>query len=194
MHWRLLLLLLCGTSCLLLLLPISAQPPRRRPRADVLFVPTPHDVVEKMLELAKVTKEDRVADLGCGDGRIVVAAAKKYGCKAYGCDLNRECVRSSLENVRAAGVEDLVRIEEKDIFVVDLRDFTVVMLYLGPTTNARLIPQFDKMKPGGRIVSHGSPTPGLVPDQVETVVSTEDGIARKLYVWTTPLKKEPKKD
>jgi outer membrane protein assembly factor BamB len=166
----------------------------RRRRPDVIFVPTPQDVVERMLELAKVTRDDVVADLGCGDGRFVVTAAKKYGCRAYGCDLDKECVRSSLENVKAAGVERLVQIEEKDIFAVDLRNFNVVMLYLGPTMNARLIPQLEKMKPGTRIVSHGFPTPGLIHDSVETFVSSEDDIARKLYLWTTPLKKEKTKD
>jgi hypothetical protein len=168
--------------------------PERRRRPDVIFVPTPQDVVEKMLELAKVTKDDVVADLGCGDGRVVVTAAKKYGCKAYGCDLDRECVRLSLESVKAAGVEKLVRIEEKDLFTVDLRDVTVVALYVGPVMNARLIPQLEKLKPGARIVSHGFPTPGLIPDKVESVVSAEDDVARNLYLWTTPLKKEPKKD
>jgi hypothetical protein len=96
--------------------------------------------------------------------------------------------------VKTAGVEKLVQIEEKDIFTVDLRNVTVVMLYLGPTMNMRLIPQLEKMKPGARIVSHGFPTPGLVHDTVETFTSSEDDISRKLYVWTTPLKKEPKKD
>jgi outer membrane protein assembly factor BamB len=166
----------------------------RRRRPDVIFVPTPQDVVEKMLELAKITRDDVVADLGCGDGRFVVTAAKKYGCKAYGCDLDKECVRQSLENVKTAGVEKLVQIEEKDIFLVDLQKFTVVMLYLGPTMNSRLIPQLEKMNPGSRIVSHGFPTPGLIPDNVETFVSSEDDISRKLYLWTTPVKKEPKKD
>jgi ribosomal protein L11 methylase PrmA len=172
----------------------GADPPPRGPRAAVPFVSTPHDVVEKMLELAKVGKDDVVADLGCGDGRIVVAAAKKYGCKAYGCDLDRKCVRLALENVKAAGVEKLVTIEAKNVFDVDLRDFTVVTLYLGPAMNIRLIPQLEKLKPGARIVSHGYPTPGLVADKTETVVSADDAITRKLYLWTTPLKKEPKKE
>lgn len=172
----------------------SRERPERRRRPDVIFVPTPQDVVEKMLELAKVSRGDVVADLGCGDGRFVVTAAKKYGCKAYGCDLDKECVRSSLENVKTAGVAELVRIEEKDMFAVDLTGVSVVMLYLGPVMNARLIPQLEKLKPGSRIVSHGFPTPGLIPDRVETFVSAEDDIARKLYVWTTPLKKDATKD
>src|SRR5438552_10482375 len=90
--------------------PERTKLPERRRRPDVIFVPTPQDVVEKMLELAGVTKGDMVADLGCGDGRIVVTAAKKYGCKAVGYDLDEECVRLSLESVKKAGVERLVHI------------------------------------------------------------------------------------
>src|SRR5438093_938649 len=174
--------------------PERTKLPERRRRPDVIFVPTPQDVVEKMLDLARVAPDDMVADLGCGDGRFLVTAAKKYGCRAYGCDLDKDCVRLSLENVKTAGVEKLVQIEEKNIFAVDLRDVTVVMLYLGPAMNARLIPQLERMKPGARIVSHGFPTPGLIPDTVETFMSSEDDIRRQLYLWTTPLKKEPKKD
>src|SRR5262249_19878536 len=87
---------------------------------DAIYVPTPHEVVEKMLELAKILKTDTVVDLGCGDGRIVVAAARKYGCKAVGYDLDPECVKMSLENVKKQKVSDLVTIEQKDLFTVDL--------------------------------------------------------------------------
>jgi SAM-dependent methyltransferase len=170
----------------------QAAPRRRRP--DVLFVPTPQDVVEKMLELARVTKDDVVADLGCGDGRVVVTAAKKYGCKAVGWDLDRECVRLSLENVKKEGVEKLVRVEHGDVLAVDLSGISVVTLYLGPVMNAKLIPQLEKLKPGARIVSHAFDMPGVMPDRVISVTSAEDDVARKLYLWTTPLKKQPKKD
>jgi SAM-dependent methyltransferase len=164
----------------------------RRRRPDVIFVPTPQDVVERMLELARVTRDDVVADLGCGDGRIVVTAAKKYGCKAVGWDLDKECVRLSLENVKKEGVEKLVRVEHGDVLAVDLSGISVVTLYLGPVMNAKLIPQLEKLKPGARIVSHAFDMPGVTPDRVIEVRSAEDDIVRKLYLWTTPLKREPK--
>jgi outer membrane protein assembly factor BamB len=166
----------------------AARP--RRP--DVIFVPTPQDVVEKMLELAGVSRGDVVADLGCGDGRIVVTAAKQYGCRAVGYDLDQECVRLALENVRGAGVGGLVRIERDDLFAADLRGVTVVTLYLGPAMNARLVPRLETLKAGARIVSHAFAMPGVTPDKVVEVRSAEDDIVRKLYLWTTPLKREPK--
>jgi outer membrane protein assembly factor BamB len=166
----------------------------RRKHPDVIFVPTPQDVVEKMLELAGVKKDDVVVDLGCGDGRIVVTAAKKYDCKAVGYDLDQECVRLAQESVKKEGVEKLVRIDCKDILQVDLKDVSVVALYLGPVLNAKLIPQLEKLKPGSRIVSHAFGIPGIKPDKVISFTSTEDDVTRKLYVWTTPLRKEAKKD
>jgi hypothetical protein len=163
----------------------------RRQRPDVIFMPTPQDVVEKMLELAGVTKHDVVADLGCGDGRIVVTAAKVYGCKAVGYDLDEECVRLSQENVTKEGVEKLVRIQREDVFAAHLCGVTVVTLYLGPAMNAKLVPKLEKLKPGARIVSHAFDMPGVVSDKVIEFRSAEDDIVRKLYLWTTPLKREP---
>jgi cyclopropane fatty-acyl-phospholipid synthase-like methyltransferase len=138
-----------------------------------------------------VKKDDVVADLGCGDGRIVITAAKKYGCQAIGYDLDEECVRMSRDATKQAGLERLVRIEHGDLFDVDLSRVSVVTLYLGPKLNARLIPQLEKMKPGSRIVSHEFESPGIKPDKVVSVKSSEDGVERKLYLWSIPLKKEP---
>jgi outer membrane protein assembly factor BamB len=177
----------------LLCYDLREKKPRPK-RPDVIFVPTPQDVVEKMLELADVKKDDVVADLGCGDGRIVVTAAKKYGCKAVGYDLDKECVRLALDSVQKEGVEKLVRIERRDILEVDLSGVSVVTLYLGPVLNAKLIPQLEKLKPGSRIVSHAFDLPGMKPDKVISVTSAEDDVSRKVYLWTTPLKKDPKKD
>jgi precorrin-6B methylase 2 len=156
---------------------------------DVIFVPTPHEVVEKMLELAKVTKKDVVYDLGCGDGRIVVAAAKKYGCKAYGFDVDPQRIKESKERVEKNKVEKLVTIEKKDIFTLDLSKANVVTLYLLPDLNVKLIPQLEKMKPGSRIVSHAFDMKGVKPDKVVTV-KTKDDREITVYLWTTPLKKE----
>ena len=103
-------------------------------------------------------------------------------------------IQESRANVKAAGVEDLVSIKQQDIFTLDLSGADVVTLFLLPRLNVKLIPQLEKLTPGARIVSHGFPTPGLIPDKVESVVSAEDDVARNLYLWTTPLKKEAKKD
>jgi outer membrane protein assembly factor BamB len=164
--------------------------PKKEP--DVIFVPTPQDVVEKMLGAVKVTKADVVVDLGCGDGRIVITAAKKYGCKAIGYDLDPECVRLSRAAAKEAGVEKLVRIEEADIFRVDLADATVVALFLGEKLNEKLVPQLNAMKPGSRVVSHVFPIPGVKPDAVLKVTSAEDDVERPVYTYTVPLKAEKK--
>jgi outer membrane protein assembly factor BamB len=177
----------------LLCYDLAEKSPRRR-GPDAIFVPTPQDVVEKMLELAEVKKEDFVADLGCGDGRIVVTAAKKYGCRAVGRDLDPECVRMSKAAVTEAGVGGLVRIEHADLFDMDLSEASVATLYLGSKLNVKLIPQLEKMKPGSRIVSHAFDIPGIKPDKVISYVSREDEIARTLYLWTIPLKKETKRE
>ncbi|MFQ6034648.1 MAG: methyltransferase domain-containing protein [Sedimentisphaerales bacterium] len=156
---------------------------------DVVFVPTPQDVVEKMLQLAKVTKDDLVYDLGCGDGRIVVTAAKMYGCRAVGYDIDPKRIKESLENVEKNNVGHLVRIEQKDIFTLDLSEANVITLYLLPELNVRLIPQLEKLKPGSRIVSHDFRMKGVKPDKVIKVTSNEDNRDHKVYLWTTPLKK-----
>jgi|GEM_PF-1716548 len=159
---------------------------------DVIFVPTPQDVVEKMLELVEVKKSDLVYDLGCGDGRIVVTAAKKYGCKAVGYDLDPQRVKESLENVQKNQVGDLVRIEQKDIFTLDLSKANVITLYLLPSLNVKLIPQLENLKPGSRIVSHDFAMEGVKPDKVVTLTSEHDNTEHTIYLWTAPLKKEPR--
>ena len=162
-----------------------ADKPEREP--DVIFVPTPQEVVDKMLEIAEVKKDDIVYDLGCGDGRIPVTAAKKYGCKAWGFDIDPARIKDSLENVKKNMVEDLVTIEKKDIFTLDLSKANVITLYLLPELNVKLIPQLEKLKPGSRIVSHDFDMEGVKPKKV-VEVETKDG--RKVYLWTTPLKKK----
>lgn len=156
---------------------------------DVIYVPTPYDVGRKMLELAEVKKGDVVYDLGCGDGRIVVTAAKEYGVKAVGFDIDPERVKEARENAKKNKVEHLVRIEQKDIFTLDLSEATVVTLYLLPQLNVKLIPQLEKLKPGSRIVSHDFDMAGVIPDKVVNFKS-KNGREHTLYLWTTPLKKE----
>lgn len=160
--------------------------PKKRP--DVIFVPTPQEVVDRMLELAKVKKGEMVYDLGCGDGRIVVTAAKKYGAKGKGYDIDPKRIAESLENVKKNKVEKDVEIIEADIFELDLKEADVITLYLLPSLNVKLIPQLDKLRPGVRIVSHSFDMRGVTPDIEEDV--EVDGINHAIYLWTTPLKKE----
>jgi precorrin-6B methylase 2 len=156
---------------------------------DVIFVPTPPEVVDKMLELAEVKKDDVVYDLGCGNGIIVVTAAKKYGCKAVGYDIDPQRVKESLENVKKNNVEKLVKIEQKDIFTLDLSGASVITLYLLPSLNVKLIPQLEKLKPGSRIVSHDFDMKGVKPKKV-VKVTPPGGREHTVYLWVTPLEKE----
>ncbi len=153
----------------------------------------PQEVVDKMLELAEVTKDDLVFDLGCGDGRIVVTAAKKFGCTAIGYDIDPERIKESLDNVQKNDVGQLVTIEQRDIFTLDLSEANVVTLYLLPSLNVKLIPQLEKLKPGSRIVSHDFDTEGLIPDKVVKVTTDDGRVEHTVYLWTAPLKKEQEK-
>jgi hypothetical protein len=172
----------------------SSEEATQERQPDVIYVPTPNDVVDMMLHLARVSKEDVLYDLGCGDGRIVVAAAKKYGCKAVGYDIDPERVEESLENVNKNEVNSLVTIEQKDIFTLDLRPASVITLYLLPSLNVKLIPQLEKLEPGCRIVSHDFDMRGVKPDATLTMDSEETGAEHSIYLWTTPLKKEEEED
>lgn len=168
----------------------SANKEFRKP--DVVYVPTPHEVVEKMLDMAKVKKGDVVYDLGCGDGRIVVAAAKR-GAKATGWDINPERVQEAEANVKENKVERNAKIIHDDIFTLDLSGANVITLYLLPSLNVKLIPQLEKLKPGARIVSHDFGMEGVKPDQVVPFTGKDDA-SHTVYLWTTPLKKEEKKE
>ncbi|MBI3466541.1 MAG: methyltransferase domain-containing protein [Planctomycetes bacterium] len=162
-------------------------------KPDVIFVPTPQAVVEKMLELAEVKKDDVVYDLGCGDGRIVVTAAKKYGCKAIGFDVDPKRIKESLDNVKKNKVEKLVTIKQADIFEQDLKPASVVTLYLLRELNVKLMPQLAKMKPGSRIVSHDFDMQGAKPKKVvEFTAKNDHGDEREhtIYLWVVPWEKE----
>ena len=153
----------------------------------VEFVATPQDVVERMLEVAGVTKDDVVCDLGCGDGRIVVTAARRYGCRAVGYDLDPLRIQEARKNAAEHGVAHLVTIEQKDVLKADLRDASVVTLYLGPELNARLIPALQKLRPGSRIVSHQFAIGDLPPAKTVEMTSRDDGRKHTIYLWTGPL-------
>jgi SAM-dependent methyltransferase len=157
---------------------------------DVIYVPTPNDVVDRMLELANVQKNDLLYDLGCGDGRIVVNAAKRFGCKAVGYDIDPKRIKESLENVAKNNVGHLVTIEQKDIFTLDLSNANVITLYLLPSLNVKLIPQLKKLRPGSRIVSHDFRMRGVKPDKVVNLNSSEDNARHKIFLWTAPIKEK----
>jgi tRNA A58 N-methylase Trm61 len=167
----------------------SQDKPVREP--DVIYVPTPQEVVDKMLDMADVRPGEVVYDLGCGDGRIPVTAAKKYGSKAWGFDINPIRVKESLENVEKNNVKHLVTIKLQDIFELDLSKADVITLYLLPTLNVKLIPQLDKLKPGCRIVSHDFNMEGVRPKR-EATYTPPGGREHRIYLWETPLEKERK--
>ncbi len=152
--------------------------PPRTP--DVIYVPTPEAVVDAMIRLARVGRGDVVYDLGCGDGRLVVAAAKAGAHKAVGVDIDPERVAAAKANVAAAGVQDAARIVEGDLFELDLGDADVVTLYLLPELNLRLRPRLLRLKPGTRIVSHAFDMGDWKPDRMEYVEG------RTIYLWTVP--------
>ncbi len=167
--------------------PRPAAPSHTPSALFVEFVATPPDVVERMLKLARVEKNDVVYDLGCGDGRIVVAAAQRCGCRAIGYDLDPLRVREARRNAVQHQVSHLVTVEQKDILHADLHEASVVTLYLSPEINARLIPQLRTLRPGSRIVSHDFPVGDLVPDEIVTMTSRVDRRKHMLYLWTCPL-------
>jgi ubiquinone/menaquinone biosynthesis C-methylase UbiE len=152
---------------------------------DVGFVPTPMAAVERMIAMADIKTGELVYDLGCGDGRIVVAAAQRYGVRAVGVDINPERVVESRANAVTAGVENLVSIQQADIFTLDLSEADVVFLYLTPRLNERLMPQLRKLKPGSRIISYEFDMGNAKP--VELVRERFDGYGeQRIYKWVVP--------
>ena len=159
----------------------TTQAPLRSP--DVIFVPTPQEVVDAMLEVAKVSKNDVVYDLGSGDGRIPVTAAKKYGARGIGIDIDPQRIKEANANAQSAGVTDKVKFLNADLFTTDISEATVVTLYLLPSLNVKLMPKLMKeLKPGTRIVSHAFDMGDWKPEQTLNVNG------RTVYYWTIPKK------
>jgi SAM-dependent methyltransferase len=155
------------------------QSPQRAP--DVPYVPTTDEVVAEMLRLVHVDKNDLVIDLGSGDGRIPITAAKKYGARGYGVDIDPQRVREARDNAKKAGVEDKVKFDQADLFQTDISKATVVTLYLLPSVNLRLRPKLlSELKPGTRVVSHNYDMGDWKPEQTVNVGS------HTIYVWTIP--------
>jgi ubiquinone/menaquinone biosynthesis C-methylase UbiE len=151
---------------------------------DVPFVPTPNKVVDRMLEIAQVGPNDVVYDLGSGDGRIVITAAKKHGARGVGIDIDPERVREARDNARSAGVSDRVEFREADLFKTDLSEATVVTLYLLSSVNLQLRPKLlQELKPGTRIVSHAFDMGDWKPIKTEKVGSST------VYYWVVPERK-----
>lgn len=171
----------------------SYEPAPPRPLVNAPYISTSEKVVDRMLELAAVGPDDVVYDLGCGDGRILVTAAKRHGCRCVGFDINPERVAEARENARQNDVEELVEIQQRDILTLDLSQATVVTMYLLPRLNKELIPQLDKLRPGARVVSHAFEIEGLVPDRKVEVLNDEGRLDTMLYLFTAPLKHRPLK-
>lgn len=166
---------------------VEEKDKKKEVEKDVPYVPTPKAVVEKMLEMAKVKKTDVVYDLGCGDGRIVCMAAKKFGCKAIGFDIDPDRIKESNANVKSYKVDKLVQIKNENIFKVDLSKASVITMYLLPEVNVKMVPQLKKLKAGSRIVSHDFDIEGYKPDQT-VKMKDKEGVEHTIYLFTAPLK------
>jgi SAM-dependent methyltransferase len=165
---------------LLALLIVGSQKPHTNLAP---YVPTPPEVVDRMLALARVGPNDVVYDLGCGDGRIVIAAARKYGARGVGVDIDPVRINESIANARKAGVEKLVTFKVQDAMQTDVSDATVVTLYLLSFANVQLRPILEKqLRPGARIVSHNFGMGNWEPDQVDSFTDSNGG-TRTLYLW-----------
>jgi SAM-dependent methyltransferase len=176
-------------------------------RAFVLYVPTPYEVIDKMLEVAHIQRDDVLYDVGCGDGRIPIRAAMEYGIKATCIDIDPDRVAEARVNAHSAGVESLVTVKEANAFDIDLTPATVVALYMSSRILGKLVPQLCRLAPGARIVTHDYDIPGLEADGHWTVKSAFFGRRNELFeaglpeddahypqtehhvfLWRTPLK------
>src|SRR6187455_1388702 len=179
----------CLLPVLMLLLavaPASAQAVQQAPQAlrspDVIFVPTPQEVVDAMLKLAKVSASDVVYDLGSGDGRTPITAAKTYGARGVGIDIDPQRIKEAMENLKTAGVADKVRFLNQDLFTTNISEATVVTLYLLPSLNLKLLPKLNaELKPGTRVVSHAFDMGTAKPQETLNING------RTIYYWTIPI-------
>jgi SAM-dependent methyltransferase len=175
-----------GAVTALFALPLAAQQP---PGLDVPFVETPHEVVAQMLALAGPTRNDVLYDLGSGDGRIVIEAARRFGTRGLGVDLDPVRVEEATANARRAGVQGRVRFRRQDLFDTDLRPASIVTLYLLPRVNLELRPKlFEQLRPGTRVVSHAFTMGDWEPDSI-VEVKVNQGLGRAMvYAWTIPAR------
>ena len=167
----------------------------------ISFIPTRPEHIDGFFELASLSSSDVVYDLGCGDARSLVTAAQRYGAKGVGFEIDPRLVADARSNVRRNGVEDLVRIEEADIFTVDLSPASVVFVYLTQRLLWRLVPQLERLRPGSRVVSHEYQIPGARPARIVKVPGPPDGppdtepeaatVMHVVYLWRMPWQKQP---
>jgi SAM-dependent methyltransferase len=186
-----------STACVgfaMLILGVSqaaAQRGERKRQPDVPYVPTTEEAVRAMLKLADVKKADIVYDLGCGDGRIVIAAAKTYGARGVGIDIDPDRIQEARENAKKAGVENLVRFEENDLFQANFREATVVTLFLLPSINLKLRPKLlQNLKPGTRVVSNTFDMGTWRPEKEQSLPGADDdeigSLSHKFFLWKIP--------
>lgn len=184
MNWRLTVLLpaLVGVVAWTAFPSNTVAQKRMRGEPELIYVPTPQNIVDKMLEVAKVTKDDYVFDLGSGDGRIPITAAAKYGARGFGVDINPKLIAEARANAKAAGVADRVEFRRQDLFKTSVREATVVGLYLFVWANVKLRPRLvSELRPGSRIVAHDFPIGDDWKPDVE-----EDVGNRTVYLWYVP--------
>jgi len=163
---------------------LAAPAAAREQQPDVIFVPTPYEVVDEMLKLAQVRKGDVLYDLGSGDGRIPVTAARRFGVRAVGVDIDPQRIKEANENARKNGVARLVTFRQEDLFKTDFKEASVVTLYLLPDLNVRLRPRLlAELKPGTRIVSHQFDMGSWKPEKKVELNG------RLIYLWTVPARK-----
>jgi tRNA G37 N-methylase Trm5 len=173
--------LLAFAAAIVLAAPAAA----REQTPDVIFVPTPYEVVDEMLRLANVKKGDVLYDLGSGDGRIPVTAAKRFGVRAVGIDIDPQRIKEATENAKKNGVSKLVTFRQEDLFKTDFKEATVVTLYLLPDLNVKLRPRLlNELKPGTRIVSHQFDMGTWQPEKKVELSG------RVVYLWTVPERKK----
>jgi SAM-dependent methyltransferase len=187
---------LCSSGFLipvLLSAPFAFAQSANTSHLDVPYVPTTATAVKAMLKLAGVKHSDLIYDLGCGDGRIVIAAAKNFGARGVGIDIDPVRIREAKENARLAGVENRVEFREQDLFQADFREATIVTLFLLPALNKRLRPQLETLKPGTRIVSNTFEIGDWKPARELTAKSDPDDEfyfgSQRLLLWVVPKRK-----
>lgn len=172
---------------------IVLEPPDPKavvPPAQAIYVPTPQDVVEKMLQVGSLREDDNFIDLGSGDGRLVMTAAKKHRATAVGYEIDAQLVKESRAAIEKAGLGTCASIEQKDLYSADLSNADVVAAYLPENFLERLLPQFEKMGCGARIVTHQFKIPGMEPNAVHRMESKDDGDTHTIYVYSTPLRRK----
>lgn len=178
----------------------ASVPPAAPVMPDIDYWATPQTIVDRMLELAQVNRSDVVYDLGCGDARSLVTAARRYGARGVGIEIDPRVVALARDNVRSNGLEHLVTIQQTNIFAVDLSPADVVFLYITQRFNLRLVPQFKRMRRGSRIVAHEFEIPGARPVQTLRVPGPPDGppdavrseatVLHTIYLWKLPWQRQ----